>query len=369
MDFKFRGIHWKLDTLFLVTVVLPTLGAIIYFGFLASDVYVSVSQFVVRSPEKPSSSALGFILKSAGFSNAGDEIFAAKNYIVSRDALATLNRNNAVEKAYSNSSISVFDRFDPLGTSGSFESLFKYFGKKTSVELDTPSSTTTLTVRAYTPQDAYLFNKQLLEQSEALVNRLNVRGRKDLITYALAEVREAKIEATRAALALADYRNRRGVIDPERQAQVQLQMISKLQDELIGARNQLEQLRATVPENPQIQPLQVRIASLQSEINHQLGLVAGDQSSLSAAASQYQRLTLERELADRQLAAAINSLQEAQSEARRKQAYVERIVQPNLPDEALEPRRIRNILATLLLSVIVWGVISMFVAGVKEHQD
>jgi capsular polysaccharide transport system permease protein len=40
----------KLNRLFLLTVVLPTLIAVLYFGFIASDVYLSESRFVVRTP-------------------------------------------------------------------------------------------------------------------------------------------------------------------------------------------------------------------------------------------------------------------------------------------------------------------------------
>ena len=63
------------------------------------------------------------------------------------------------------------------------------------------------------------------------------------------------------------------------------------------------------------------------------------------------------------------SLQEAQNEARRKQAYVERVSQPNLPDEALEPRRLRGILATFALGLVAWGILKMLFAGVREHAE
>ena len=145
-------------------------------------------------------------------------------------------------------------------------------------------------------------------------------------------------------------------------------MVSKLQDELIGARTQLQQLRAMAPENPQIPILEVRINSLSREIDEQLGLVAGSRRSLSATAAQYQRFELEREFADRRLAAAMNSLEEARNEARRKQAYVERIVQPSLPDEAQEPRRLRGIFAAFVLGLVAWAIISMLLAGIREHH-
>ena len=77
-DSRARRVLQQINPLFFATVVVPTIAATIYFGFLASDVYVSQSQFVVRSPDKPAASGIGVLLKSVGFSNAGDEIFIAE---------------------------------------------------------------------------------------------------------------------------------------------------------------------------------------------------------------------------------------------------------------------------------------------------
>jgi len=366
---RYPKVMRRVNRLLLLTVVLPTLLATIYFGLLASDVYVSQAQFVVRSPDKPAASGLGVLLKSVGFSNAGDEIFVAQEYVKSRDALRSLERDDTVGKAYGNRSISVFDRFNGFGWNGTFEDLFDYFKRKIRVEHDATSSITTLSVRAYRPEDAQKINRQLLDLSEAVVNRLNNRGEFDLLGYAQREAREAEQQARRASQSLAAFRQRSGVVDPERQAGVQLQLVSKLQDEMIGARLQLQQLQAVAPENPQIPLLQSRIEGLVRQIDVETGRAAGSQRSLSAAAVQYQRLALDREYADKRLGAAMASLQEARNEARRKQAYLERISEPSLPDKAQEPRRFRGILATFLLGLVAYGILSMLLAGIREHRD
>lgn len=359
----------RMNPLFLVTVVLPTLLATIYFGLLASDVYVSQSQFVVRSPDKPATSGLGVLLKSVGFSNAGDEIFITHDFVKSRDALKALNERGKVERIYGNPAISMFDRFNPLGMDDSFEDLYAYYGRKVGIEHDATSSITTLTVRAFNPDDAKAMNERLLELAEGLVNRLNTRGEVDLLSYAQREVREAEAAARSSSQALAAFRNTQGLVDPERQATVQLQLVSKLQDEVIGARLQLQQIQALAPENPQIPLLRTRIAGLSKQIDAELGRAAGGNRSLSASAVRYQRLVLDREYADKRLTAAMASLQDARNEARRKQAYVERIVQPSLPDEAQEPRRLRGIFATFVLGLVAFGILSMLLAGVREHRD
>lgn len=355
--------------LFLLTVVLPTVAAILYYGFFASDVYVSESSFVVKSPDKPAASGFGVLLKSAGFSNSNDEVFAAQDYIKSRDALRALNRNNEFRRSYSGSDVSIFDRFNPTGLRGSFEDLYSYFLGKIGVNYDTSSSITQVTVRAFNPKDAQRFNEELLELAEATVNRLNTRGRLDLVRFAQRDVDDAKEQSRSAAITLASFRNREGVVDPEKQAQVQLQMVSKLQDELIANRTQLAELRRYAPENPQVESLNTRIGSLQQQIDREEGKVAGGRRSLAGAGAQYQRLLLESQFADKQLASAMDSLANAENEARRKQAYVERIAVPNLPDEALEPRRLRGILSTVILGLVAWGILSMLLAGVREHRD
>lgn len=359
----------KFRPLLLITVVIPTVLSILYFGVFASDVYISESKFLVRSPDKPAATGLGMLLKSSGFANAGDEIYAAHDYVLSRDALQALNRRDAFKRAYVSSQVSIFDRFDPLGMHGTFEDLYKYYGKKIEIDQDVTSSIVTLSVKAYTARDAQYFNEQLLEMAEATVNTLNERGRKDLIRFAEREVEEAKAKSQAAALALSAYRNEAGVIDPEKQATVQIQMISKLQDELITTRTQLRELRAFAPKNPQIEVLETRANGIASEISNQMGTVTGNSKSLSSRVARYQRLTLESMFADKQLAGAMASLEDARNEARRKQAYVERIVQPNRPDDALEPRRLRGILSTLILGLAAWGIISMLIAGLLEHRD
>lgn len=359
----------KRHLLFFVFVFVPTAAAILYFGLLASDVYISESKFVVKSPDKPTITGIGAILNGAGFSNANEELHGAQTFAISRDALRAINKNGAFERAYSRPSISAFDRYDPLGLWTSFESLYKYFNGKVDVTVDSSSSISTLIVKAYTPEDARRFNEQLLELSEAKVNELNVRGRNDLVKFAEFDVQQAEEQARRASLSMSAFRNRQRLVDPEKQAAVQLQMISKLQDELIATRTQLMQLQEFAPENPQVETLRTKIGNLNREIAAETSRMAGGAGSLATSTPEYERLQLESQVADKALATAMASLEDARAEARRKQVYVERVVQPNLPDAPLEPRRLRSILATFILGLIAWGVVSMLFAGVREHME
>ena len=355
---------WRLPLL----VAIPTIAISFYFAFWASDVYMSESRFVVRSPDRKMPSGLGSLLQGTGFSKTQDDSYAVREYILSRDALKVLNDRMNLKSAFASAKVDMFSRFTGIDPDDSFEALHRYYQQKIDVQTDPASSIVVLTVRAFDAQEAHKANAILLEQSEALVNRLNERARQDLIRYARSEVEAAEKTAKAATLALSGFRNAQNVVDPERQAAVQLQQVAKLQDELISTNTQLSQLRKFTPSNPQIESLQNRSATLQAEINKETARVAGGSGSLANKAAGIQQLSLEVEFASKQLAAAFAGLESARNEAQRQQVYVERIAEPSLPDMAQEPRRLRRVLATILLGLIAWGILSMLLAGVKEHE-
>lgn len=357
----------KAHKLLWLTVVLPTLTAIFYFGFIATDVYISESRFVVRSPERQTASPLGILLKGTGFTRSQDDSYSVQDFILSRDAMRVLDQKLDLRAAYKNGDF--VSRFPGLDWDDSFENMHRYYQRMVGVQLDPISSIATVTVRAFGPEESQQINKLLLEMSEALVNQLNERGRQDMIRFAANEVSLAENKAKLAALALARYRNEKGVIDPEKQSAIPLQQIAKLQEEMIATKSQLAQVQLLAKENPQIPVLKQRIQMLQTEIDLESARVAGGSRSLASKAAEFQRLALEKEFADRQLASALVSLEQARNEVQRQQLYLERIAQPSLPDAAMEPRRLRTIFAVFVLGLIVWGVLSMLIAGIKEHQD
>ncbi|AQQ19241.1 hypothetical protein [Burkholderia cenocepacia] len=359
----------RANKLFALTVALPTLLAVVYFGVVASDVYVSESRFVVRSAQRQNqTSVVGALLQGTGFARAQDDTYPVIDYIQSRDALRELNHNNYIADAYGNHGdfISHFSR----SLDDSFEALWKYYGKHiVTADLDTTSAITTLKIRAYTAKDAARINEDLLEMSERLINRMNERAAVDTVRFAQQQVNEATNKAKDAAAALASFRNAHTVFDPERQSALQLQQISALQTQMFGEQTKLSQLQSLSPQNPQIPALKTSIESIQKQIQDATGGVTGGKASLSNKAAKYARLELDAQFADKQLASTMAALENARADAQRKQLYLERLVQPNTPDIAIEPKRIRSIFEVFALGTIAWGILTLLLAGVREHHD
>src|ERR1700691_3659468 len=105
--------------LFVAMVLAPTLGAVVYYGLIASKVYVSESRFLVRNSQHQSSSGLvGDLLQSTGLGGHSDnDSSSVHDYMLSRDALKELDDKLDLRKSFSNADIDLLDRFPGLGWS------------------------------------------------------------------------------------------------------------------------------------------------------------------------------------------------------------------------------------------------------------
>lgn len=362
--------YMKKNKIFTFTVFIPTFMAILYYGIFASDIYISESKIVIRNSEQKVVSGLDSVLQSTGFGGSNNDAYIVKDYILSRDALMKLNKDMHFKDIYQDDSISIFDRFDGFGINDSFEALYEYYQKYTEDTIDPQSFILTISVRSFNPDNAKNINEYLIKISEDLVNKLNERMIKDTVGLAEKEAKKSLDKFKEISSKLSKYRDTKSIFDPTQQSIIQLQLISKLQDELIATKTQLSQIKTIAPESPQIVLMQTKIKNLESDIAKETSkIVGGGKDSFSGKMSEYDKLVLEKEFAAKQLAMSLAALEQAKNEAIKKQLYLEKVAMPNLPDYPLEPYRIKNIFIIFVLGLISWGILSMIIVGIKEHND
>lgn len=360
---------WFAKPLFWLTVILPTAFSTVYFGVVASDIYISESSFVVRSPKNQSSlTGFGALLQGSGFSRSQDDSYTVQEYMRSRTALEQLQQELPVKSFY-DSQGDILSRFNGFKLNDSQEAFFRYFKDRLSIDLDSVSGIATLRVRAFKPEEGQQINQKLLSLGEELINRLNERARKDTLEYAEQAVEDAEKNVNDTAEALSKYRIKNKIFDLPAQSGVQLSLISTLKSELIRVETQLAQLVSITPDNPQVPALEMRQKSLRKEIEQQSKNLSGSNNSIATQTAEYQRLVLANELAQQQLTAAMTSLQNTRGEADRQQLYLEVINKPSQPDWALEPHRLYNILATFIIGLMLYGVLSLLIASIREHKN
>ena len=136
---------------------------------------------------------------------------------------------------------------------------------------------------------------------------------------------------------------------------------------LANARTQLGELLNNSPSSPQIPLVKTRIAQLDKLIAEERGKLSGETGSVVSTLTEYERLDVQRQLAERALASAFTSLEAARIEAQRQQLYLETIAQPNLADYPLYPKRALSLATVLVSCLLVYGIAWLLVVSAQEH--
>lgn len=357
-------------TLLYITTIIPTILSCVYFLFIASDIYVSESSFIVRTPQMNNgASGLSLIMSAPGFSRSQDDNYSLNAYLRSRDALNQLEKNLPLKNYYGDKG-DIFSHFSPWFTSNNNERFYQYMSEQMEVSLDTTSGITSLRVKAFDANEAKNINQLLLKLGEQFVNKLNQRAQSDSIGFAEEAVKAAEQHVMKAASDLRQYRVKNGIFDVEAQTDAQLSLVSQLQNKLSDIQVQIAQIRAFSPKNPQLQALLAQEKSINDEILNQHKKVLGEgNDSIVNKSAEYHRLQLTNELAIQELTVAISTLHNIKSQMLQQHLYLEVIDSPSLPDFAEYPRRLYNIISTFFIGLILFGILSLVIASIKEHKN
>src|SRR6516162_7373072 len=353
---------------FWAIVGLPALIAGVYYFAIASDLYLSEAKFIVRSPKQVQASGIGALLQSTGLGRATEDTSAVQDFIMSRDAVRKLEQKDDLRSVFNRPDGDFVTRFPGiLFWRKDFEALFWRYDHFVAVETDTSAGVTALRIKAYRPEDAHTLASALLSYSEQLINELNERARRDALETARREVYRAEQRIAEIQTELTAYRVKQKMLDPKSASSGVLELIGQMNAAQANARTQLGELLNNSPNSPQIPLVKNRIASLDKLIAEERAKLSGATDSVVAALTEYERLNLQQELAQKALASAFTSLEAARIEAQRQQLYLETIAQPNLADYPLYPRRAISFAVVVASCLIVYGIAWLLVASAREH--
>jgi capsular polysaccharide transport system permease protein len=346
----------------------PALMALVYYGFVASNIYVSEASFLLRSSNRTAiTSGFAGFLKLVGISTSQEDTYVVHEFLTSRDALDRMSQDLDLRAMYGRSEIDGLARYPSIFYGDSEEDFTRYMKNRVTVHLNPTTGMSMLQVQAFTPEDARGIAVRLLELSEQTVNELNERIRKDAIRVAGEEVERAKERLQQAHLNITSFRNRELMINPNESSVLVMQLVASLSDQLTQIETEITQALANSPGGPQVVTLQRRAAALKDEIAQQRDRFTENSEGLARKIELFETLRLEQDVATKVLSSAILSLEDARNEAHRKQLYLERVAAPQLPDKAVEPRRLFNVVSIAALNLILLLVIWLMKTGIAEH--
>lgn len=354
---------------FLAVVVIPLLLVGAYLFLVASDQYESEAHFLVRRTDSAPMAGVGVsqaISMATGLSAAQGEAMSIADYLTSHDAVATLRAKDRLVERFRYPGADITSRLS--SDTPSPEKLLKFYRKQVSINYNTETAITTLTVHSFTPRDSYDLVRDLLVLGEQRVNLLNRRSYEDAVAVARAQLGEAEGALSAAQSKLTQFRQVRGDIDPTASGQAQIGLVTTLTAQLSAARAQLSAMGGLIERtSPQYRAVQARVGALAAQVAGQNGRLVGGSRAIANDIGGYEGLRLRQEFLAKRYEAAALSLQHAREEALRQQLYVVRVVDANMPVKALFPERWRILATAAIGLLLVYAIGWLIAAGVREH--
>jgi capsular polysaccharide transport system permease protein len=277
-------------------------------------------------------------------------------YLRGRGVVQDLDRKINLRGIFGNPQADYFSRFNAQEP---IEELVYYWKRHVYVGYDVISSTITLIVAAFTPEDALNVSRTAIALSENLVNDLSERARRDALALADAALQRAQDNLQDKITQLRDLRNSAGVLDATKTADAIGKMVGDLRLELIHLQEDYDIQRGSVSaSSPQLQVQQARITSLRDQIQKLEQMMTSNGSgspTLATAMSLFDRQQLEQDIAQKQYVAAAGAFERARLELEGKHVYVATFLQPVLAQEALYPRRWWEWSIVVVACLALWG--------------
>jgi capsular polysaccharide transport system permease protein len=354
--------------MFLGFVAVPMVCATLYYGLWAAPRYVSEAQFLVTRPGAARSTGIDALMKSLGGSQQQvDDTGVVTGYLLSRDTVRAIERVLPLRDVFGRPEADLFSRFPRFWRSDSFERLFDYLQDRVCVVQDPKTSLTVLKVQAFRPEDAQALANAMLKLAEGAVNDLNHRAEADMLNFAWGELERAQKKLVDAQQAMTAFRTQELMVDPTKTSTAVLDTITKLSRDRVQVMAQRDQVMASAPKSPAVQGLTARADALQKQIDEARATLAGGDGSLAPTVSNYERLTLLRDLAEKDVGAAQTALELARQQAQQQHLYIQIPVTPNLADESLEPQRLRAIATVFVTGFAVFAFVWILMVGAGEH--
>lgn len=348
-------------------VVAPTVAVFLYASLIASPMYISETQFAVRSgTEQP----LAFDLTSQIFrtnSQSVQDAQVVEAYIRSPDVFEALDKKLKVVDYYSNSKWDIISR---LTSSPTLFDKQTFWNRVSNPVVNPDNGIVTYQIKAYDPKMAQAIGEEVLHQSEGLINEMNERSRKDTVALAQKEVDIARDRITKAQQALEAFRDSHKELDPQATATGLQTLVMQLEGERAKIRAEIADAKTYMQDTaPAMVSMKSKLAGIEDQLKKEKARLVGSKEGLAINAwvSEYETLMIESEFAKKQLTTAMTALETARASLLSKTRYIVPIEKPTLPDESRYPLVWVFTLVAFLGLFLLYGLIRLIIASIREH--
>jgi len=363
-------IELSTHSLLLALVVLPLLLYGIYLAVVAADRYVSESVITVRQAGGDNGIPGAALLLAGVNPPAVEDTLYLQEFVHSLGLLKKLEDRLKLRQHFSS------PRADwpfKLAADASQEDFTAYYRQRVEVEFDDRAALLKVRAQGFDAAFAQQLNQAILDESERFVNENSHRIARERLRFAEVELGLAGQRVQDSKNQLLAFQNKHRLLDPRAQAQAAGALTSELQAMRSRMEAELSGLQSFLNENAfQVQALKSRIAALDKQVDAERSRATSDTrrgERLNKLALEFQALELQAQFGQDAYKLALGAVENARIDATRKIKSLLVIEPPSLPETAEYPLRAYNLGTLLAICLLLYAIVRLVLATVREHQD
>jgi capsular polysaccharide transport system permease protein len=292
-----------------------------------------------------------------------------RDHLLSIDMLKALDAKLDLRTHYS------YWRRDPLSSlwfkNAPIEKFHAYFQNRVTVEVDEFTGILTVKSQAYDPETAQAITAMLVENGERHMNAMAHALAAEQVAFLEKQVADLNARAVAARQELLAFQSSKQMLSPAGTAQTLEMIIAKLEGELSDLQTRRNGLLGyLMPDSPGVKELDLQIAGTREQLRRERRRLASTEGdTLNRTVEQYQTLEMQAQFAQDLYKSAITALEHGRVEATRTLKKVSVLQSPNLPEYALEPRRLYNSTVYLIVSLLIAGLVNLVIIIIRDHRD
>jgi len=371
---KLKKRHRGLMSSFVLLVLVPLVLASVYLWGFAEDQYASTTGFTVRQEEGGGSNGLlsGLAAFTGGSGGAADTDVLYE-FIRSQEIVKIIDERIDINSIYTQEGKN--DPVFSLWPDATIEEKLDYWQRMVRISYDKTAGLIELRVLAFSPEDAQMVAREIVAESQKMINGLNAVVREDTMGYAINDLEDSLERLKVARQALVRFRTVTQIVDPEADIEGRMGVVNSLQQQLAQALIEHDLVAATGSQDNDPRLLQaerlieVIRARIESERQTfvQSGEVAGGGDYPSMIAD-FENLMVEKEFAEKRYALSLTAFELARSSAVRQSRYLTAYINPTFAQTAEFPQRITLVVLLGLFMLLSWSIMVLVYYSLRDRR-
>jgi len=340
---------------------------VIYIFFIKSELFESQTNVVIKDLNSNTMVVGGLPFLSPASSDT-QSIYAIQTYLKSLDELQKIDTLFHLRKHYMSTNVDIVQRLQKWSTQEDFLSLYN---ERLEIMFDPVSNILNIRFLHTNPKIAYDILNQLIKDADKKINGYNKLIAKKQLVFIETQVKQNQQALEKSILELERFQNKYTLLDPSQTAQAHFSLITTLEGQLLQKQAKLKDLLQYMNKNNfEITRLKSDIeASSKTLEKMKKTLASKEKKSLNLYIFEFERLKGMIELNKELYKQSLLKMEQVKTDINKNSKILLVLTKPFVPQGYKYPEKFKDVITLLLVLLLLYGIVSLIEAIIKEHID